>query len=47
VEGLDIVLVIAATLVIVGLLAVVPLVAGRRRRPGAYTQMTLPTRRSG
>jgi fused signal recognition particle receptor len=35
VEGLDIVLVIAATLVIVGLLAVVPLVAGRRRRQDA------------
>ena len=34
-EGLDIVLVIAATLVIVGLLAVVPLVAGRRRRQDA------------
>jgi len=35
VEGLDIVLVVAATLVIVGLLAVVPLVAGRRRRQDA------------
>ena len=34
-EGLDIVLVIAATLVIVSLLAVVPLVAGRRRRQDA------------
>jgi len=32
VEGLEIVLVVAATLVIVSLLAVVPLVAGRRRR---------------
>ena len=31
-EGLEIVLVVAATLVIVSLLAVVPLVAGRRRR---------------
>jgi hypothetical protein len=35
VEGLDIVLVVAATLVIVSLLAVVPLVAGRRRRQDA------------
>jgi fused signal recognition particle receptor len=35
VEGLQIVLVVAATLVIVGLLAVVPLVAGRRRRQAA------------
>jgi fused signal recognition particle receptor len=35
VEGLQIVLVVAATLVIVSLLAVVPLVAGRRRRHDA------------
>jgi fused signal recognition particle receptor len=35
VEGLEIVLVVAATLVIVSLLAVVPLVAGRRRRQDA------------
>jgi fused signal recognition particle receptor len=35
VEGLQIVLVVAATLVIVSLLAVVPLVAGRRRRQDA------------
>jgi fused signal recognition particle receptor len=35
VEGLDILLVVAATLVIVSLLAVVPLVAGRRRRQDA------------
>jgi fused signal recognition particle receptor len=35
VEGLQIVLVVAATLVIVSLLAVVPLVAGRRRRRDA------------
>jgi fused signal recognition particle receptor len=35
VEGLEILLVVAATLVIVGLLAVVPLVAGRRRRHDA------------
>ena len=34
-EGLQIVLVVAATLVIVSLLAVVPLVAGRRRRQDA------------
>ena len=34
-EGLEIVLVVAATLVIVSLLAVVPLVAGRRRRQDA------------
>jgi len=37
VEGLQIVLVVAATLVIVSLLAVVPLVAGRRRRRDAGT----------
>jgi fused signal recognition particle receptor len=37
VEGLQIVLVVAATLVIVSLLAVVPLVAGRRRRHDADT----------
>jgi fused signal recognition particle receptor len=35
VEGLEILLVVAATLVIVSLLAVVPLVAGRRRRQDA------------
>jgi fused signal recognition particle receptor len=35
VEGLEIVLVVAATLVIVSLLAIVPLVAGRRRRQDA------------
>jgi fused signal recognition particle receptor len=35
VEGLQIVLVVAAVLVLVGLLAVVPLVAGRRRRQDA------------
>jgi fused signal recognition particle receptor len=35
VEGLEIVLVVAATLVIVSLLAIVPLVAGRRRRHDA------------
>jgi fused signal recognition particle receptor len=35
VEGLEILLVVAATLVIVSLLAVVPLVAGRRRRQEA------------
>jgi fused signal recognition particle receptor len=35
VEGLEVVLVVVATLVIVGLLAVVPLVAGRRRRHDA------------
>jgi hypothetical protein len=35
VEGLEILLVVAATLVIVSLLAVVPLVAGRRRRHDA------------
>jgi fused signal recognition particle receptor len=35
VEGLEIVLVVAATLVIVTLLAIVPLVAGRRRRQDA------------
>jgi fused signal recognition particle receptor len=35
VEGLQILLVVAATLVIVSLLAVVPLVAGRRRRQAA------------
>jgi fused signal recognition particle receptor len=35
VEGLQIVLVVAATLVIVSLLAIVPLVAGRRRRQEA------------
>jgi fused signal recognition particle receptor len=35
VEGLEILLVVAATLVIVSLLAVVPLVAGRRRRQAA------------
>ena len=34
-EGLQILLVVAATLVIVSLLAVVPLVAGRRRRQDA------------
>ena len=34
-EGLEILLVVAATLVIVSLLAVVPLVAGRRRRQDA------------
>ena len=34
-EGLQIFLVVAATLVIVSLLAVVPLVAGRRRRQDA------------
>ena len=36
-EGLQIFLVVAATLVIVSLLAVVPLVAGRRRRRDAGT----------
>jgi fused signal recognition particle receptor len=43
VEGLQIVLVVAATLVIVSLLAVVPLVAGRRRRQdaGAVRQVDL------
>jgi fused signal recognition particle receptor len=41
VEGLQILLVVAATLVIVGLLAVVPLVAGRRRRHDADTVATV------
>jgi fused signal recognition particle receptor len=41
VEGLQIFLVVAATLVIVSLLAVVPLVAGRRRRHDADTVRTV------
>jgi fused signal recognition particle receptor len=41
VEGLQIFLVVAATLVIVSLLAVVPLVAGRRRRHDADTVGTV------
>jgi fused signal recognition particle receptor len=41
VEGLQIFLVVAATLVIVSLLAVVPLVAGRRRRQDAGTVGTV------
>jgi fused signal recognition particle receptor len=41
VEGLQIVLVVAATLVIVSLLAVVPLVVGRRRRHDAGTVGTV------
>jgi fused signal recognition particle receptor len=41
VEGLQIFLVVAATLVIVSLLAVVPLVAGRRRRQDADTVRTV------
>jgi fused signal recognition particle receptor len=41
VEGLQIFLVVAATLVIVGLLAVLPLVAGRRRRHDTDTVATV------
>ena len=40
-EGLQILLVVAATLVIVSLLAVVPLVVGRRRRHDAGTVGTV------